>query len=46
MFILEDAGLFMEAFEGVQMIEAIHPHAEILSTVRDRLDAKTQGQAL
>ena len=46
MFILEDAGLFVKAFEVFQMIEAIHPHAEILSTVRDRLDAKTQGQAL
>ena len=46
MFILEDAGLFVEAFEVFQMIEAIHPHAEILSTVRDRLDTKTQGQAL
>ena len=46
MFILEDAGLFVGAFEIFQMIEAIHPHAEILSTVRDRLDAKTQGQAL
>mgnify|MGYP006195404529 CR=1 FL=1 len=46
MFILEDAGLFVKAFEVFQMIEAIHPHAEILSTVRDCLDAKTQGQAL
>ena len=29
MFILEDAGLFVKAFEVFQMIEAIHPHAEI-----------------
>jgi hypothetical protein len=46
MFILEDVGLFMEAFEGFKMIEAIHPHSKILSTARDCLDAKTQGQAL
>ena len=46
MFILEDAGLFVEAFEVFQMIEAIHPHAEILSTAKDRLNAKIQGQAL
>ncbi len=46
MFILEDAGLFLEAFEVFQMIEAIHPHAEILSTAKDRLNAKIQGQAL
>ena len=46
MFILEDAGLFVGAFEIFQMIEAIHPHAEILSTAKDRLNAKIQGQAL
>ena len=46
MFILEDAGLFVEAFETFQMIEAIHPHSEILSTAKDRLNAKIQGQAL
>ena len=46
MLILEDAGLFVEAFEIFQMIEAIHPHAEILSTAKDRLNAKIQGQAL
>ena len=46
MFILEDAGLFVEAFEVFRMIEAIHPHAEILSMARVRLNAKIQGQAL
>ena len=46
MSIWEDVGLFMEAFEGFKMIEAIHPHSKILSTARDCLDAKTQGQAL
>ena len=46
MFILEDAGLFLEAFEVFEMIEAIHPHAEILSMARVRLNAKIQGQAL
>ena len=33
LFILEDAGLFLEAFEVFQILEAIHPHAKILSTV-------------
>ena len=46
MLILEDAGLFAEAFEIFQMIEAIHPNAEILSTAKDRFNAKIQGQAL
>ena len=46
LFFLEDAGLFLEAFEVFQMLKAIHPHAEILSMVRKRLNAKTQGQAL
>ena len=45
-FILEDAGLYNEAFDAVLLIESIHPHAEILSTSRVRLEAKTQGQAL
>ena len=45
-FILEDAGLYNEAFDAMLLIESIHPHAEILSTSRVRLEAKTQGQAL
>ena len=43
LFILENADLFLEAFEVFQMLKAIHPHAEILSMVRKRLNAKTQG---
>ena len=46
LFILENADLFLEAFEVFQMLKAIHPHAEILSMVRKRLNVKTQGQAL
>ena len=44
--IFDDAGLYQEAFEILRRIEAIHPHAEILSRVRTRLEAKTLGQAL
>ena len=44
--ILEDAGLFFEASEVINMIEAIHPHFEKLNTMRQRLEVKTQGQAL
>ena len=42
----DEAGLYEEAFEILHRIEAIHPHAEILSTARARLVAKTLGQAL
>ena len=45
-FILEDSGLYKDAFDVVLMIESIHPHAEILSKSRDRLEVKIQGQAL
>jgi tetratricopeptide (TPR) repeat protein len=44
--IFDDAGLYQEAFEILRRIEAIHPHAEILSKARTRLEAKTLGQAL
>ena len=44
--IFDDAGLYEEAFEILHRIEAIHPHAEILSKARARLEAKTLGQAL
>ena len=44
--IFDDAGLYQEAFEILRQIEAIHPHAEILSKARARLEAKTLGQAL
>ena len=44
--IFDDAGLYGEAFEILHRIEAIHPHAEILSKARARLEAKTLGQAL
>ncbi|WP_347825914.1 tetratricopeptide repeat protein [uncultured Planktomarina sp.] len=44
--IFDDAGLYQEAFEILRRIEAIHPHAEIISKARSRLEAKTLGQAL
>jgi tetratricopeptide (TPR) repeat protein len=44
--ILEDAGLFFEAYEVIGIIEIIHPHFEKLDTIRQRLVVKTQGQAL
>jgi tetratricopeptide (TPR) repeat protein len=45
-FILEDAGLFFEAYEIINMIKTIHPHFEKLDTIRQRLAVKIQGQAL
>jgi len=44
--ILEDAGLFFEAYEVINIIETIHPHFGKLDTIRKRLAVKTQGQAL
>ena len=44
--IFDDAGLYQEAYKILRRIEAIHPHAEIISKARALLEAKTLGQAL
>lgn len=46
MAILEQSGQDDKALEVAMMIRAIHPHFEDLTTIIDRLSAKTEGQPI
>ena len=46
MFLLEESDLTDQALRVADMILAIHPHADDISTVKERLQAKTAGSRL